>query len=126
MVKHFGDLRRGSRQHKRTKPAPKERRTPGHRKVSPITLAKRVTFLDPKPEQRVLICTRVKDREPPVQSSIDECEKCGCTVWVANSSPRYDEAWCMACAALFMEPEAKIEKPTKKQLREIEGFVKGE
>jgi hypothetical protein len=70
-------------------------------------------------EEHVLMCFRVARCEPAVQSTVGSCDKCGAAIWVADSSPKNLITRCFACAALFMTPDAKLEPPTDKQLRDI-------
>ena len=76
---------------------------------------------------RVLLCGRVRDKDPAVQARVGRCNKCGAAIWISESSPkRVTQTWCIACAVIFMDRDAKVEKPTKKQLREIKQFIRDE
>jgi len=75
-----------------------------------------------KANDRVLICQRVADFEPPVQSRVDTCVLCGKPVWRAHSSPEeVDYVICLPCGhkQLAKYPEPKIEPLTKEQLEEV-------
>jgi hypothetical protein len=73
-----------------------------------------------KENDRVLICQRVADFEPAVQSHVDTCVLCARPVWRARSSPEADYVICLPCGRkqLAQYPEAKIGEPTKEQLEE--------
>jgi hypothetical protein len=48
-------------------------------------------------DQTVLICCRVAEIDPPVNSTVDSCSTCGKAVWRALSSPEVDLILCMQC-----------------------------
>lgn len=76
-------------------------------------------------ETNVLVCYRVADyEEPPVQSVVDDCERCGHGVWRALSSPsKMDEVWCVPCARAAMQRgrDTFVVVPlTKRQVEDME------
>jgi hypothetical protein len=72
-----------------------------------------------------VVCYRVADREPDVQSSVDACDQCDVAVWLADSSPPCDLVLCTRCAEEITEVRKKaglpteIAPPTPAQLREL-------
>ena len=75
-----------------------------------------------KANDRVLICQRVADYEPAVQSRIGTCVLCGRAVWRAHSSPEdVDYVICLPCGhkQVSEHPQAKFEQPTKQQVEDI-------
>ena len=74
-----------------------------------------------KDSDLVLICQRVADFEPKVQSHIDTCVLCQRSVWRTRSSPEADYVICLPCGRqqLAKYPEKKIEALTKEQLEEV-------
>lgn len=75
-----------------------------------------------KENDKILICYRVSDYEPPVQSHIETCVLCSKPVWRALSSPEVTYCICMQCGVTELEkrPNAKIEPPTERQLTDAE------
>jgi recombinational DNA repair protein (RecF pathway) len=71
-------------------------------------------------ESTVLVCMRVTDIEPGVQSIIIKCDGCGVPVWLANSSPETDERICLQCLckSTGLKNPLEIEPPTPKQIED--------
>jgi hypothetical protein len=79
-------------------------------------------------DESVLLCLRVSEAEPGVQSTVGTCDKCGAAIWIANSSPRPKNIFtrCTVCVVASIPLYAKIElEPlTKKQLRDAAHVLK--
>ncbi len=71
-------------------------------------------------DKRVLVCWRVADWEPQLQSVVDKCASCGAAIWVALSSPHRARKVCMQCGwRAFAAQDVKVEPITKRQLADI-------
>lgn len=72
-------------------------------------------------EATVLVCMRVSEIEPHVQSIIIKCDRCSVPVWLANSSPETDERICMQCLCkeTGLKNPLEIEPPTPKQIDDV-------
>jgi len=74
-------------------------------------------------EERVMLCYRVAEFEPTMQSVVDSCATCGAAIWLALSSPKADRLLCFPCAEREMasvpKSEIKVELPTDQQLADI-------
>ena len=71
-------------------------------------------------DQTVLVCRRCADADPPVQSVVDRCSKCGHAVWRALSSPPTDAVICLVCADI--KEGDTIEPLTVEQQAEIKRY----
>jgi len=71
-------------------------------------------------EPLALVCKRIADGEPSVQSVVDKCGWCGAAVWRALSSPTADAIICMPCIT-EQDPDhqKRAQPPTEAQLRDI-------
>jgi hypothetical protein len=82
-------------------------------------------------DDRVLICVRVADIDPPVASIVDSCGLCGKAVWRALSSPDdVDMVFCLQCAEAEVRAAQAAGKKvefggiTDKQRKEFERWLK--
>ena len=80
------------------------------------------------PEISVLICVRVADGEPHVQSTVERCAACDQAVWLAESSPKVDRLLCIGCAKADVKAAQKAGADiqtmplTPEQERELERY----
>ncbi|MBW3623771.1 MAG: hypothetical protein KY468_10235 [Armatimonadetes bacterium] len=80
-------------------------------------------------DEILLICLQARPKERPYVEGavIKECRDCRCPIWLAPSGQQMErergaQLVCMTCATERMkdDPEAKIQKPTPEQMKEIE------
>lgn len=80
--------------------------------------------IDPAP--RVLITMRIRDLDeaPPTPSRVGTCSECQAAVWISESSPAHDVAWCVPCAKRLIPAQGNVqlEPLTAKQKRELQDF----
>jgi hypothetical protein len=68
---------------------------------------------------RTLLCMRVADCDPQVESVVRSCGRCSAAIWVTLSSPKADELLCVPCGMTTMPADAEIVRPTRRQKRDI-------
>ena len=81
-------------------------------------------------EINALVCMRVADIDPPVESFVDGCHRCKHAVWRAFSSPKHvDRVICVQCVEVDVanykaagETVIQVEPPTEEQLREVKKY----
>ena len=71
-------------------------------------------------EPRLLISLPVTTSpRAPVRKRTGRCDICGCAVWISKASPRVDLYRCFKCAKDTIDPNEKIQPPSKAQIKEI-------
>lgn len=78
-------------------------------------------------EPTCLVCYRVADvpDEPPAQSTVGMCDRCGAAIWIATSSPETTMRMCIPCAMKDYINRDDIELcMTREQIADIKKHIR--
>jgi hypothetical protein len=75
-------------------------------------------------DRNILVCYRVADLDPHVESRVEDCDRCTSNVWVALSSPQADLIFCHQCAFEVFGPTPEPHKKVRITVEQVTDIMR--